>query len=339
MGRQTIAGARETGFPPVPTPSLRRPVAPRRPGAASKGRRRATPRPAEATLAASLERLAGSFGLAELGDDPLLFPRRYARREDREVVALFSALLAYGRVAQIRAALERIFAAVGPSPAEALRRGWRPGPELAGWKHRFNDLRDVTALAAAVGETLRLEGSLEALFLRFDDGGADLLAPLCGFAATLRERAERQPTSPGFRFLVSDPALGGASKRWNLFLRWVVRPGPIDLAAWGSVDRSRLTLPMDAHVARISRYLALTGRRTNDWKAAREATSALARIDPHDPTRFDFALCRLGVVAICRAKPEASLCARCPVADCCPVPGGGNRPRRSPRAPSRSRPS
>lgn len=281
----------------------------------------------ETRLSASLERLADTFGVADLGDDPLLFPRRFRDPRDREVVALFAALLAYGRVAQIRADVERIVAALGARPAERLRRGWTPEPGLAGWKHRFNDLRDVAALAGAVGETLRREGSLEALFLRFDEGGADLHPALCGFAEELRSRAGKFPRSAGFPFLLSDPAKGGASKRWNLFLRWVVRPAPIDLGLWRSVDPSRLTLPMDAHVARISRYLRLTTRRTNDWKAARQATDTLARIDPSDPTRFDFALCRLGVVAICRAEPEASLCSRCPVADCCPIPGGGRAAR------------
>jgi uncharacterized protein (TIGR02757 family) len=286
----------------------------------------------ETRLSVSLERLAGTFGLEDLGSDPLLFPRRFSDPADREVVALFAALLAYGRVTQIRSNVERIVQALGPAPAKRLRRGFRPGPGLSGWKHRFNDLRDVVALSEAVGETLRKEGSLEALFLLSDDGGPDLHAALCGFAAELRRRADPFPKSPGFPFLLSDPAKGAASKRWNLFLRWVVRGAPIDLGAWTSVDPARLTLPMDAHVARISRYLRLTTRKTNDWKAAREATDSLARIDPDDPTRFDFALCRLGVVSICRATPQESLCSRCPVADCCPIPGGGRSARRaSPR--------
>lgn len=304
MGRQTLD---LTGISALP--SLRP-----RPGAAERRRR----------LETSLVALEARFGLERLGDDPLLFPRRYADPADREVVALVAALFAYGRVGRIRESLEGILAIVGPSPARTLAATSDPAhwlPSLNGWRHRFNDGRDVASLLHAIGTTLRAEGSLEELFLAGDDSASpDLLPPLGRFAATLRSRGAPAGPGPGWPFLVSDPTLGGASKRWNLFLRWVVRRGPIDLDLWHRVSTARLTLPLDAHVGRISRLLGLTRRRSTDWKAAREATDALARIDPADPIRFDFAICRLGILAICQARPRPELCALCELADCCPVP-------------------
>ena len=37
-------------------------------------------------------------------------------------------------------------------------------------------------------------------------------------------------------------------------------------------------------------------RRTADWKAARLITDRLARFDRTDPVRYDFAICRLGIL-------------------------------------------
>lgn len=296
-------------------------------------RRAGRSKPDPALLAASLEALAGRFGPDDLGDDPLLFPRRYEAPEDREVAALVAALFAYGRVAQIRRSLDVLFDCLGPRPAEALRAGtprrWRS--RLDGWVHRFNDDRDAAALLAALGTTLRAEGSLAALFARGDDGAREIRPSLARFAAALRRRGEAAGPGRGWAFLLSDPDAGGAAKRWNLFLRWVVRPGPVDLGLWTGVAPSRLVLPMDAHVGRISRLLGLTKRNANDWRAAREATDRLAAIDPADPVRFDFALCRLGILDICRARPETSLCRRCTIAPVCPV--GGARLLESTAAP------
>jgi len=298
--------------------------------AASPARMSAISRSARSLrLRTSLEKLSSEFGIEQLGNDPLLFPRRYLRPADREVVALLSSLFAYGRVEQVGRNLERLLETLGDEPAAALT-SLSPGDgpvrrELAGWKHRFNDENDVMALLFAIGTTLRNEGSLESLFVAGDTGGSDLLTALTAFASAIRLRGDAARPGAGWSFLVSDPAKGGASKRWNLFLRWVVRPGPIDLGLWSRVSPARLTLPMDAHLARITRYLGLTRRKTNDWIAAREATRALARIDASDPTRYDFALCRLGVLDICRARPEKSLCDRCALSECCPVPGGGRR--------------
>ena len=65
---------------------------------------------------------------------------------------------------------------------------------------------------------------------------------------------------------------------------------------------SALVIPLDTHVARIAHHLGLTRRRDLTWRTAAEITSNLARMDPDDPVRFDFALCHLGT----RVGPSAS---------------------------------
>jgi hypothetical protein len=52
-------------------------------------------------------------------------------------------------------------------------------------------------------------------------------------------------------------------------------------------------VPLDVHIARVSRRLGLTARASEDWKTAAGITSRLRLLDPDDPVRFDFALCHV----------------------------------------------
>src|SRR6202030_1304287 len=91
------------------------------------------------------------------------------------------------------------------------------------------------------------------------------------------------------RFLISSPADGSACKRMLLFLRWMIRPADgVDLGLWSDrVPASKLLIPLDTHTFRICRYLGFTGRNSNDWRAAEEATGWLRTLDPLDPVRYD----------------------------------------------------
>jgi endonuclease III len=107
-----------------------------------------------------------------------------------------------------------------------------------------------------------------------------------------------------------------------------VRRNDVDLGLWrgDGFDPARLLLPMDTHVHRISRYLGLTERPTADLRASREATAWLARIDPADPVRFDWALSRLGILAECVRDPRRSLCGSCAVRPVCRAASPSGRP-------------
>jgi uncharacterized protein (TIGR02757 family) len=132
-----------------------------------------------------------------------------------------------------------------------------------------------------------------------------------------------------YSHLVVDPSRGSACKRWNLFLRWVVRPADgVDLGLWGRSGRiapRELIIPLDVHVGRISYLIGLRRRRTLDWKAAEEITGALARIDPADPLRFDLPLSHLGISRGCRGRHDAGICGGCGLRRICREAGGGAR--------------
>jgi uncharacterized protein (TIGR02757 family) len=91
----------------------------------------------------------------------------------------------------------------------------------------------------------------------------------------------------------------------------MVRDRDIDLGIWKAISKDKLVIPLDTHIARISRCLKFTERKTQDWKMAVEITEALKRIDPVDPLKYDFALCHLGISGLCKGKRGSKECEDC----------------------------
>jgi uncharacterized protein (TIGR02757 family) len=109
----------------------------------------------------------------------------------------------------------------------------------------------------------------------------------------------RVPACPGVFYFFSRPSSGGACKRLNLFLRWMVRHDGVDPGGWRAIPASRLVVPLDTHTIRVGRCLRLTKRASPGWKMAVDITDALRAIDPNDPVRYDFSLCHLGMMGAC----------------------------------------
>jgi uncharacterized protein (TIGR02757 family) len=298
-----------------------------------------------------LEALRAEWRGRRLDSDPLQFPHRYTDPGDREVVAFLAASLAFGRVASIRASLERLLAALGPSPAAFLS-AWdeRPIAGLERFVHRWVTGRDIEEFLRIVRKARQAHGSLGAHFAKCDAeedqtgdfleseergrratrrscraspnriGDSDYVGTLTSFLGNLRSLSPSvRPFSHGLHFLLPSPSSGSACKRQHLFLRWMVRSDDLDLGLWtgGRFSPARLLLPMDTHVHRISRYLGLTRRKSPDLAASREATAWLSRLSPGDPVAFDWALSRLGILAECSFSPARRHCVRCALRAVC----------------------
>lgn len=283
-----------------------------------------------AALRPLLDRLDATLDrAARLAADPVELPRRYASPHDQEVAGLLAAALAYGRADLFKPILTRLLDQLGPSPAAAVEAfAAAPDPRALGWfRYRFNQPPDLAALLAAIGHLRRVHGSLGARFAALfaaAGGGPPALRPALAslgeelrgappVAALLAGRGQR-----GLRHLLPDAAGPGAAKRWNLYLRWMVRgPDAVDLGAWRGVPRSALVVPLDTHVMRVARCLGLTRRADASWRTAEEITRSLRRLDPQDPVRFDFALCHLGMSGGCPARRSPARCQACPLAEAC----------------------
>ena len=96
---------------------------------------------------------------------------------------------------------------------------------------------------------------------------------------------------------ISDPYKGSASKRINMFLRWMVRDdnNGVDFGIWKSIDKCFLSCPLDVHSGKIARQLGMLKRTQNDHKAVVELDTFLRDLDKNDPVKYDFALFGIGV--------------------------------------------
>jgi uncharacterized protein (TIGR02757 family) len=275
-----------------------------------------------AVLRERLNELAAGFGPEHLSPDPLEVVREHAAPRDVEVVGFLAAGLAFGSAKGAVASARALLARLPDSPALAAL-AWdhrRDRARLDGWRHRWLGPDEASLALAVVGRALREHGSLEAFFSAGDpgpDADADPIgAALASFAARGLALAPRH-RSPHLRYFFAGPASGGASKRLCLWLRWMCRRDGLDPGVWTSIDPSRLVVPLDTHVSRIARYVGLLERRSADWKAALELTAALRRMDPADPVRYDYALCRLGILGTCPRRRERRKCVACPLFDVC----------------------
>ena len=238
--------------------------------------------------------------------DPHQFVRAHGDPADREVVGLIASALAYGNVLQIKKSIGAALAPLGSRPAQAIRDldPQAVARALTSFKHRFNDGRDVACLFFFLRQMIEASGTVEAFFASGDDPTAADVAPgLTSFTSRALDLDHgglygrgTLPPKAGVRFFFPSPASGSACKRLNLYLRWMVRKDSVDLGAWTCVARSRLVIPLDAHVYAIARKARLTRYKSPGWAMAVDLTARLRRLDPVDPVKYDFAFHRMGLL-------------------------------------------
>jgi len=271
-------------------------------------------------LKARLDGLCARYDTAgALERDPLSVVFAYESPLDREVAAFVAAHLAYGRVEPMIRAVKGVLAPLGARPADWLREHSVPTARkaltcaLADWAWRFHTGPDLVAWLLAWKHLDSESGAgLEAHLLpRPGEQPDEALSRL-----VQRLRVEL-PTSYGARFSLPDPLEGAACKRWRMFLRWMVRRGWPDLGLWTRYPSDSLVIPLDTHVARVSRFIGLSRRATPDGKMAQGITEALRSLDPADPLRYDFALSHLGILGDCPGVRRRSTCAACPLYPVC----------------------
>jgi uncharacterized protein (TIGR02757 family) len=256
--------------------------------------------------------------------DPVHFVHRYATAEDREIVALIASALAFGNVKALCAKIEDALGRLGPEVARAADDPAQVRARLSGWKHRVYRDRDLASLVVGARRVQRAYGSLgkalEAKLAR----ASDLREALSSWTAEIREQGEfgaatgsEGPRSRGAEHILPDPGKGSAVKRLMLFLRWMARPADgVDLGLW-TLSPSRLLVPVDTHIHKLSMNLGLTERKAVSWKAAEEITESLRRLDPDDPVKYDFSLCHLGMLQGCPSRRDPVKCEGCGVRPVC----------------------
>jgi len=253
-------------------------------------------------------------------NDPIEFPHRYQDPKEIEIAGLIASVLAYGRIDLFKRTTEKILAlAKGHLYHYFLT--FQANKERSRFRsiyYRFNRPQDLFSLSELIHQVVRKHGSIGALFRELYRQEEDDIGPtLSRFVGSLLGHT-LAPISPGLRQLLPSPASGSACKRLNLFLRWMIRPSDgVDFGLWKEISPSKLIIPLDTHIVRISRYLKLTARKSPGWKMAKEITGVLRQCDPDDPLKYDFSLCHLGISGDCPLSLNPEKCRNCPLQSEC----------------------
>lgn len=277
-----------------------------------------------ADLKARLDTAYTQFNVADSVADPIERVRRFQTAQDREIAAFCAAALAFGRVQSVLHSIDGLFAAMGPSPS-AFVRAFEPARDrrvLDHLVHRWTRGADLAALVWILRQMIESHGSIEGFFADGADPADDTIEHALNRFSTracaldVRAIYGRTTPRPGVAYFFSRPQAGGACKRLNLFLRWMVRRDAVDFGIWSRVAPRQLIIPLDTHVIRLGRCLRLTQYASPGWRMAADITHALRRLDPDDPVRYDFSLCHIGMMSACGfGRPQRDT--QCPLRGCC----------------------
>ncbi len=269
-------------------------------------------------LKLKLDRLYDEYNFkSRLANDPIEFPHKFNNEDDIEIAGFIASSFAYGRVDLFKPIIGRILSIMGRSPYDFIINfdHNRQGNLFSGISYRFSNSSDIAALIFALHNVIVKFERLEKLFKKnFSHDDLNIEKALKGFIRAFEMLNSQiiNNQSAGFRFFFPSPEKGSCCKRLNLFLRWMVRDRDIDFGIWKGIPKNKLIIPLDTHIARISRCLKLTKRKSADWKMAVEITESLKLFDIEDPLKYDFALCHQGITKLCSLMKcrECSLISR-----------------------------
>lgn len=215
--------------------------------------------------------------------DPIQFPHRFKDKKDIEISAFISSLFAFGKREQFIKKLDFIFSLCS-TPMELIVDFKKYN--LDNFLYRFIKSEDLIELLRLLNVLyIQDKSSLEELF-----NTKNIVQIINYFYSN-----SSCSNNLGFCFMFAKPENNSAMKRINMFLRWMIRNGEVDLGIWKSYKKDELLIPLDTHVARISRHFGLLKRKQNDFRAVIELTEKLKEFDENDPIKYDFALFGLGV--------------------------------------------
>ena len=244
-----------------------------------------------------LENLYISYKHKFSSKDPVWILHRFGDEKDIELISLITSAYAYGSVDQINRFTRNLLERIGNKPYEfTINFEKRKDKKfLKDLYYRFNTEMDLVNLFCSLNRNLIKHTSLKNLFLsHYGKNDENIIPALTGFANELNLNSKNKG-GEYYHYLISNPVNKSTCKRMNLFLRWMVRKDEIDLGVWKEMDASKLVIPVDTHVARVSKKLKLVVRKSIDLKFAVELTNKLKEFDSLDPVKYDFALCHVGI--------------------------------------------
>lgn len=227
--------------------------------------------------------------------DPVSIPHEYSKKQDIEIAGFLAAVIAWGQRPTILRNARWLLRHMDVAPhVFILNFTPRDEQRFRKFVHRTFNGSDCIFFLRALRKIYAEYDSMEDLFIKEDNPWEpDYKENIIRWRAAFFNQKHLLRAEKHF----SNPAAGSATKRINMFLRWMIRhdSNGVDLGIWKKADKSRLICPLDVHSGRVARKLGLLRRNADDWKAAVELTTELRKMDPADPVKYDFALFGLGV--------------------------------------------
>ena len=229
-------------------------------------------------------------------DDPIQFCHKYTIKEEIELAGFISSLFAYGNRKIFINKLEELFSYTDNDLLGFIKYG--NFDCLKNFEYRFSKANDIIPILQILSKLYNESNGLSELFTYAKNYSSEEnpknqinLQVIVDYFYSFAPKSAGQ----GFYHMIPNPQNGGAMKRMNMFLRWMVRKGPVDLGIWSFIDTKDLLIPLDVHVSRVSRNMGLLNRKSNDFKSVLELTNKLKEFCSVDPVKYDFAMFGFGV--------------------------------------------
>ena len=237
-----------------------------------------------------LDKLAEKYETIDfIKDDPIQFAHNYKDKKDVELAGFIASLLAYGNRKQFIKKLDDLFINIAQN--EPLNFVQNFEPEMIGnFNYRFGKPNDFISIFKILKELYNTSNGIKELF-EYGHSKNKMFETVVDYFYAKADKT----VGAGFYHMIPNPHNGGAMKRMCMFLRWMVRKGPVDLGIWDFINPSELYIPLDVHVGRVSREMGLLNRNSNDFKSVIELTNHLKEFCPQDPIKYDFAMFAYGI--------------------------------------------
>jgi uncharacterized protein (TIGR02757 family) len=233
--------------------------------------------------------------------DPICIPHLFTKQQDIEIAGFFAAIFAWGNRTTIINKSKELLERMDNAPFTfCTQHQEKDLKKLLGFAHRtFNDT-DLLYCIEFFKQHYNKNESLESAFFKSESIGSinktnaveKALIHFQDYFFSLDDAPKRTKKH------IASPVSGSTCKRLNMFLRWMVRKDKqgVDFGIWKKIKPADLIMPIDVHVARVSRGLGIVKRIQTDWQTAIELTNYCRTLDPKDPVKYDFALFSLGVI-------------------------------------------
>lgn len=228
-------------------------------------------------------------------NDPISVPHRFSDKQDREIAGFFAAIFSWGNRKTIINKANELMRLMDDAPyAFCLNHSEQERKKLLHFKHRTFNTTDLLYFLDFLQQHYKKYDSLEWAFASGISKQDTTIEN--GLKAFHRNFFSLDLVPARTIKHISTPDRKSTCKRLNMFLRWMVRKDNkgVDFGIWKKIKPAQLVIPVDVHVARVSRSLKLINRKQTDWLTALELTETLKQISPEDPVKYDFALFALG---------------------------------------------